>query len=112
AMGGAAQELSDIGNRRRTLYGTVKRRELSDLLRLHDFPDPVVSSSSRVPTTSPLQQLFVLNSPYIRKRSEAFVSRLQTESDSDAAARIRLAYQVLLQREPTADELTLGAEFV
>jgi hypothetical protein len=112
AMGGAAQELSDIVNRRRTLYGTVKRRELSDLLRLHDFPDPVVSSSSRVPTSSPLQQLFVLNSPYIRKRSEAFVERLQSEAGSDAAARIRLAYQVLLQREPTADEVTLGAEFV
>ncbi|MCE9528683.1 MAG: DUF1549 and DUF1553 domain-containing protein, partial [Planctomycetales bacterium] len=112
AMGGAAQELSDLGSRRRTIYGTVKRRELSDLLRLHDFPDPVVSSSSRVPTTSPLQQLFVLNSPYIRKRSETLVARLQTEADNDPAARIHLAYRVLLQREPTADELALGLEFV
>lgn len=112
AMGGAAQELSDNGNRRRTLYGTVKRRELSDLLRLHDFPDPVVSSSARVPTTSPLQQLFVLNSPYIRKRSEALVARLQAEVGSDSSARIRLAYQTLLQREPTADELALAMEFV
>lgn len=111
-LSGAAQELADLGNRRRTLYGTVKRRELSDLLRLHDFPDPVVSSSARVPTTSPLQQLFVLNSPYIRKRSEALVARLQAEAGSDAAARIRRAYEVLFQREPTADELTLGLEFV
>ncbi len=111
-LGGAAQELADLGNRRRTLYGTVKRRELSDLLRLHDFPDPVVSSSARVPTTSPLQQLFVLNSPYIRKRSEALVARLQAEAGSDAAARIRRAYEVLFQREPTADELALGLEFV
>ncbi len=112
AMGGAAQELSDNGNRRRTLYGTVKRRELSDLLRLHDFPDPVVSSSARVPTTSPLQQLFVLNSPYIRQRSEALVARLQAEVGSDSATRIRLVYQTLLQREPTADELALAMEFV
>ncbi|MGI8980955.1 MAG: PSD1 and planctomycete cytochrome C domain-containing protein [Pirellulaceae bacterium] len=112
AMGGVAQELSELGNRRRTLYGTVKRRELSDLLRLHDFPDPVVSSSARVPTTSPLQQLFVLNSPYIRKRSEALVERLQAEVGSDSSARIRLAYQTLLQREPAAEELALAIEFV
>ncbi|MFN0021499.1 MAG: PSD1 and planctomycete cytochrome C domain-containing protein [Pirellulaceae bacterium] len=112
AMGGAAKELSELGNRRRTIYGTVKRRELSDLLRLHDFPDPVVSSGSRVPTTSPLQQLFVLNSPYIRKRSETLVARLQTEAGNDTAARVQLAYRVLLQREPTADELALGLEFV
>jgi Protein of unknown function (DUF1553)/Protein of unknown function (DUF1549)/Planctomycete cytochrome C len=112
SMGGAAQELSELGNRRRTVYGTVKRRELSDLLRLHDFPDPVVSSSARVPTSSPLQQLFVLNSPYIRKRSEALVARLQAEAGNDAAARIRLAYQALLDREPTVDELALGLEFV
>lgn len=111
-MSGAAQELADLGNRRRTIYGTVKRRELSDLLRLHDFPDPVVSSSARVPTTSPLQQLFVLNSPYIRKRSEVLVARLQTEAGNEDAMRIRLAYQVLLQREPTGDELALGLEFV
>ncbi len=112
AMGGAAQELSELGNRRRTLYGTVKRRELSDLLRLHDFPDPVVSSGSRVPTTSPLQQLFVLNSPYIRKRSEALIARLQAEAGNDSSARIRLAYQVLLERESTAEELALAMEFV
>ena len=34
-------------NRRRTLYGTVKRRELNDLLRLHDFPDPTTHSAGR-----------------------------------------------------------------
>ena len=111
AIGGPAQELTESANHRRTLYGTVKRRELSDLLRLHDFPDPVVSSSARVPTTSPLQQLFVLNSPYIRQRSEALLARL-TDAGSDPRERIRRAYEVLFQRQPTAEELGWGVEFV
>src|SRR5262249_42226602 len=40
AQGGAAVDLNNPRNNRRTLYGIVKRRELHDLLRLHDFPDP------------------------------------------------------------------------
>ena len=112
AIGGPAQELTEASNRRRTLYGTVKRRELSDLLRLHDFPDPVVSSSARVPTTSPLQQLFVLNSPYIRLRSEALLVRLAADNLSDPTQRIRRAYELLFQRQPTAEEVAWGVEFV
>src|SRR5206468_2298967 len=62
-VGGPPLDLGDPKNHRRTLYGTVKRRELNDLLRLHDFPDPTGHSPGRVPTTTPLQQLFTLNSP-------------------------------------------------
>ena len=50
-------------NHRRTLYGTVKRRELHDMLRLFDFPDPTTHSAARMPTTTPLQQLFVAQQP-------------------------------------------------
>ena len=40
SVGGPSRDLADAGNVRRTLYGAIKRRELSDLLRLYDFPDP------------------------------------------------------------------------
>src|SRR5207244_7070135 len=49
-QGGPALDLGEANNRRRTVYGTVKRRELNDMLRLHDFPDPMAHSPSRVPT--------------------------------------------------------------
>ena len=55
-LGGPAQELSDANNRRRTLYGIVRRTDLTDLLRLYDFPNPLAHSASRIPTTTPLQQ--------------------------------------------------------
>ena len=35
-MGGAPKPLSGTENRRRTLYGTVTRRDLDDLLRLYE----------------------------------------------------------------------------
>jgi len=65
ARGGPSLDLGDPKNNRRTLYGTVKRRELNDVLRLHDFPDPLTHSPSRLPTITPLQQLYTLNSPFV-----------------------------------------------
>src|SRR5262249_10566683 len=75
-LGGASGDLSKPDNVRRTLYGTVKRRELDDVLRLHDFPDPTTHSAARTPTTTPLQQLFVLNSPFMRQQAQALARRL------------------------------------
>ena len=110
-LGGPPQELTDANNRRRTLYGTVKRRELSDLLRLHDFPDPTVHSASRTPTTTPLQQLFVLNSPFLRQQATALANRVQTEATGDEA-RVRRVYQLLFGRLPSSNEMKLASEFL
>jgi mono/diheme cytochrome c family protein len=111
-MGGPSLDLGVATNRRRTIYGVVKRRELTDLLRLHDFPDPVGHSPSRIPTTTPLQQLFVLNSPFIQQQAASLVERLKTEMPANHEARIRRAYQLLFGREPTSLQLTLGSEFL
>src|SRR6202011_1306704 len=69
--GGPSLDLGSPANGRRTIYGTVKRRELHDLLRLDDFPDPTTHSPARIPTTTPLQQLFVLNSPFVQQQATA-----------------------------------------
>jgi hypothetical protein len=111
-VGGAPQELSDVANMRRTVYGLVRRRELSDILRLHDFPDPVSHSGSRMPTTTPLQQLFVLNSAFMQTRATALALSLQAERPSDLAAQVALAYERLFQRTATADERAAGVEFL
>ncbi|GIS63736.1 MAG: hypothetical protein CM1200mP2_59610 [Planctomycetaceae bacterium] len=56
-------------HRRRTLYSTIKRRELDTMLRLYDFPSPTGHSPKRIRTITPLQQLFVLNSPFIVRQA-------------------------------------------
>lgn len=110
--GGAPAELSDPGNRRRTLYGSVKRRELHDLLRLHDFPDPTIHSPTRLPTTTALQQLFVLNSPFIQQQSTILAQRLQKEMPAGNGERIQRAYQLLFGRAATDGQVKLGLEFL
>jgi hypothetical protein len=109
--GGAAHELSAADNHRRTLYGLVKRRDLDDLLRLYDFPDATVHSPGRVPTTTPLQQLFVLNSDFMAAQAAALVARLRTEG-ADDAERVRRAHQLLYGRPATDGQVQVALEFL
>src|SRR5690606_21506668 len=60
--GGPSQKLGDPENRRRTIYGVVSRQKPADLFRLFDFPDAKVHGEQRQLTTTPLQQLYLLNS--------------------------------------------------
>ena len=62
-LGGPSRPVDDLNNNRRSLYVTVAREELHPMLRMHDFPEASAHSPRREPTTTPLQQLFVLNSP-------------------------------------------------
>ncbi|MFM7931024.1 MAG: DUF1553 domain-containing protein, partial [Pirellula sp.] len=112
SVGGPAQDVGSSTNFRRTIYGHVRRREISDLLRLFDFPDPLTHSPARVPTTTPLQQLFVLNSRFVLERSEALVGRLEREGIVEPAARIKVMYHWLFQRDPTEREFAKLINFV
>ena len=110
AVGGPPLDINRPDNVRRTIYASVKRRELPDLLRLFDFPDPTTHSASRVPTTTPLQQLFLLNSDFMRQRAEALAARLHaTPGDAE---RIALAYRLLFARAATAEETKAGLAFL
>jgi hypothetical protein len=110
-MGGAPFDLGALSDKRRTIYGSVKRRELSDILRLHDFPDPVTHSPARIPTTTPLQQLFTLNSPLMVEQSLAMARRLANECP-DSPERVARAYSLLFGRQPTPGEIRLALEYV
>jgi hypothetical protein len=110
--GGPSRELGDPNNRRRTLYGTVTRRELSDLLRLHDVPDATTHSAGRVPTTTPLQALFVLNSPFVQAQSAALVRRLKAEAPGGTEERVRRAYLLVYGRPPTESQVHVALEFL
>ena len=109
---GPPAELSLAGNTRRTLYGLVRRRELTDILRLNDFPDPLTHSPNRSSTTTPLQQLFVLNSPFMQQQAEALVTRMQREGLPADHAKVELIYHWLYGRAAKASEIELAQKFV
>jgi hypothetical protein len=110
-QGGPAQDLGDASNTRRTIYGVIKRRELDDLLRLYDVSDATTHSPARTPTTTPLQQLFVLNSPFMQQQSTALAQRLKGEAQS-LEDRVHRAYQLLYGRAPSAREISLARAFL
>jgi hypothetical protein len=112
AIGGPSIDPSEPASRRRTIYSEVSRFEVNRMLALFDFPDPNVHSDQRVETTTPLQKLFVLNSPFMVRQAEALAERLRTEAGPDAESRIRRGYQLVYGRAPTDEELRLGLEYV
>ena len=81
------------------------------MLALFDFPDPNAHSPKRNETTTPLQKLFVLNSPFMVRQAEAFAERLIAREPSEPD-RIRLAYQIAFGRDPNDDERELGQAFL
>jgi hypothetical protein len=111
-LGGPPSDLAEIANRRRTVYGLVKRRELADVLRLNDFPDPVSHSPAREPTTTPLQQLFTLNSPLLRRRSESLASRVLREGLAGDAERLEFLYQAAFSRPAETLERDAGLGYL
>jgi hypothetical protein len=95
---------------RRTIYVKVEREELHPMLRMHDFPEASSHSPRRDPTTTPLQQLFVLNSAWMEQQSSALYERLKPIDSHQE--RLRTCYRLLFTREPTAQELELSAQYL
>lgn len=109
-MAGVSSDLDQPGNTRRTVYGRISRGRLSSVLALFDFPMASMHSPQREITTSPLQQLFVMNSDFIEERATALANGVGAEPDRDA--KVRGLYRRLLGRDPGETELRLADEFL
>ena len=109
---GRSLELDDPENLRRTVFGRVSRLKLNDLLMQWDYPDANVHAEKRSATTTPMQKLFVLNSPFMIARASALAARVKRETVGNDAARIERAYQLLFGRAPDRAERAAALEFL
>ncbi|MCI0746010.1 MAG: DUF1549 and DUF1553 domain-containing protein [Verrucomicrobia subdivision 3 bacterium] len=109
--GGKSIELDDPENRKRTVYARISRLQLNALLMHFDYPDANVHAEKRSSTTTAMQKLFALNSPFIIECANAFAGRVTAESRV-AEGQIRLAYQLAFGREPDKEEVKLGIGFL
>ncbi len=116
AVGGPSMDPADPQGRRRTVYSRVSRLSLNPLLALFDFPDPNIHADRRAETTTPLQKLFVMNSPFMVAQAAALADRLADQTGGDTpgadAGFIQRAYRVLYGRPPGEAELRLGLGFL
>jgi hypothetical protein len=109
---GKSLELDDPANFRRTVYGRISRLKLNDLLMQWDYPDANVHAEKRSATTTPMQKLFVLNSPFIIERAGALAARVKRDAAGNEAARIERAYSLVFGRAPDRAERAAALEFL
>jgi len=109
-MGGPSSDLDREENRRRTVYARISRGRSASVLQLYDFPAASMHSPRRDETTSPLQQLFVMNSEFVQDQA----SRLARQADlaPDVDGKVRHLYRRIVGRDPEAGELEIAREYL
>jgi hypothetical protein len=113
SVGGPSLDPLDPEAARRTVYSAVSRLQPNRMLTLFDFPDPNAHADRRTETTTPLQKLFVLSSPFMVAQADALAERLRTEVPSgDDGYRIERAYRLLYGRPAAEAEIRLGLAFL
>jgi cytochrome c553 len=95
---------------RRSVYGKVSRFRLDTYLQLFDFPNPNLSAEKRYVTNVPLQRLFFLNSDFVYLQAKEIAKKVKLETTEDG--KIRKLYRMLYFRDPDADEIKAGHEYL
>ena len=111
-LGGPSEPLAEPGFNRRTIYTEVSRHAISNLLASFDFPDPNIHCERRSTTTTPLQQLFVLNSSFMRQQAQGLYQRVQAEAGPSVAEQVTYAHLLLFARKPTTAEMEIASRFL
>jgi hypothetical protein len=109
-MFGPSVDLELPGATRRTVYAKISRSRLHVLLRLYDFADNTQHSPGREITTTPLQQLFVMNSEFMQTQAGALAK--QSAGEANDTERVRFLYRRIFSREPKPKELDLALSFL
>ena len=98
-------ETFNAGNQRRMIYAHKVRRETETVFGAFDCPDAGQSTALRRASTTPIQALNLFNSRFTIVQSEALAARVKKEAGENVAEQIRRAYQLSLNRDPSAEEL-------
>ena len=91
---------------RRAAYTYRWRNTPHPALKVFDAPDGLAACTRRIRSNTPLQALTLLNDPAFIELSMGLANRLLTEA-ATAEERIRLGFQLCLNREPDVDEVRL-----
>jgi hypothetical protein len=88
---------------RRGMYTFFQRSAPHPGLIVFDAPDSTVTCTRRVRSNTPLQALTMLNDETTAEFADSIAKRVEKEAQADND-RLRLAYQLALNRDPRSDE--------
>ena len=97
---------------RRSLYGYVDRRRLSDTLSQFDYGDPDQPNSKRNSTIVPQQALFFMNNPLSVEVARAVAARKDVLNALSEDQRIVAMFRCMFQRRPSTNEIRVAQEFL
>ncbi|MSV30276.1 MAG: DUF1553 domain-containing protein [Bryobacterales bacterium] len=92
---------------RRGIYVHWQRSFLHPSLLAFDAPTREECTLNRVSSNTPLQALVLLNDPVFIEAARVFAQRILTEGGRTFPRQLQWAFQLALNREPTADELRI-----
>jgi len=97
---------------RRSVYHQHARSVKPDLLGQFDCPDSSLPAPKRVSTTTPLQALSLLNSPFMLDQSSLLAERSLREAGEDPGARIENIWRLAFGRTPDFRESDEARRFI
>ena len=96
---------------RRMIYQYKPRMEQDETFGIFDCPDGAQNQPKRNESTTPLQALNMLNSPFMNQQAELFAKRLEEEAQEPAAQADR-AFELAYAREAGPEEREASAAFI
>lgn len=97
---------------RRMVYQAKPRMQLDNIFGSFDAPDAGQVTPRRTSSTTPLQALNLLNSPFMLQQAGFLAERLKTDRGNDVAAQVQRAFALLYGRAATAEEVEAAAGFI
>jgi hypothetical protein len=96
------REQTDPASWRRMIYGTKIRQENVAVFGEFDCPDAGQMAPKRSRSTTPLQALGMLNSPFISEQAKRFSLRVQGHGDT--TRQMLRVFSMVLGRQPSPEE--------
>jgi hypothetical protein len=97
---------------RRMIYQQKPRMQLDDTFGVFDCPDAGQIAPRRNVSTTPLQALNLLNSPFSLQQAGYFAERVEREVGADVSRRVKRVFALAFQRLPTEQEQTAAEKLV
>ncbi len=91
------------GVTRRSVYRFIFRTRPDPFMSALDFPDASQYVPVRPTSVTPLQALVLFNNPFVLHHSDHLARRI-AKDEPDAAAQVKRAFRLALQRDPTSEE--------
>ncbi|MEM8736565.1 MAG: DUF1553 domain-containing protein, partial [Planctomycetota bacterium] len=105
------QQLDQEDATYRSVYLPIVRQFEPRSLQVFDFSDPAVVSGKRESSSTANQALYMMNNPFVIKRSVALAERLTGEAETPEE-QVLLAFQLTYGRPPTDTENSAVLDFL